>query len=152
MDSWKRFDEESLPPIESFYSKLTGTSISEEDYQHAQKVWRVFECKTLGDYSDLYCQTDVLLLADVFENFRKTCLEQYKLDPANYFTAPGLSWDALLKKSKIKLELLTDYDKHLFIERGMRVASQWLAHATLRLIILKLQTTTPQNLIRISCT
>ena len=109
MDSWKRFDEESLPPIESFYSKLTGTSISEEDYQHAQKVWRVFECKTLGDYSDLYCQTDVLLLADVFENFRKTCLEQYKLDPANYFTSPGLCWDALLKRSKVKLELLTDY-------------------------------------------
>ena len=83
-------------------------------------VWATFGCKTLGDYSDLYCRTDVLLLADVFETFRKMCLRQYGLDPAHYYTSPGLSWDALLKKTGVELELLTDYDQHLFIERGMR--------------------------------
>ena len=79
-----------------------------------------FNCKNLGEYSDLYCRTDVLLLADVFETFRKTCLRQYGLDPAHYYTSPGLSWDALLKKTGVGLELLTDYDQHLFIEKGMR--------------------------------
>ena len=77
-------------------------------------------CLSLGDYSDLYCRTDVLILADVFENFRKTCQKQYGLDPAHYYTSPGLSWDALLKKTGAELELLTDYDQHLFIEKGMR--------------------------------
>ena len=72
------------------------------------------------DYSNLYCRTDVLLLADVFETFQKMCLRQYGLDPAHYYTSPGLSWDALLKKTGVELELLTDYDQHLFIERGMR--------------------------------
>ena len=74
----------------------------------------------MGNYSDLYCRTDVLLLAYVFETFRKTCLRQYGLDPAHYYTSPGLSWDALLTKTGVELELLTDYDQHLFIERGMR--------------------------------
>ena len=120
MDSWKRFDEKSLPPKEAFYSKLSGKDISEEDYKHAQKVWKVFECKTLGDYCDLYCRTDVLLLADAFENFRNTCSLEYKLDPANYFTSPGLSWDALLKSSKVKLDLLSDVDMYMFIEKGLR--------------------------------
>ena len=74
----------------------------------------------MGDYCDLYCRTDVLLLADVFEAFRKTCMKQYSLDPAHCYTSPGLSWDALLKKTGVELELLTDYDQHLFIEKGMR--------------------------------
>ena len=120
MDSWERFAEPRLPPKEAFYSKLTDEGISDTDYFHAQKVWETFRCVFLGDYSDLYCKTDVLLLADVFENFRKTCLRQYGLDPAHYYTSPGLSWDALLKKTGVELELLTDYDQHLFIEKGMR--------------------------------
>ena len=120
MDSWDRFNEPQLPPKEAFYSKLSDEHISDEDYAHAQKVWEVFDCKTLGDYCDLYCCTDVLLLADVFETFRKTCLRQYGLDPAHYYTSPGISWDALLKKTEVELELLTDYDQHLFIEKGMR--------------------------------
>ena len=94
--------------------------ISDDDYAHAQKVWKAFDCTTLGDYHDLYNRTDVLLLADIFETFRKTCLRQYGLDPAHYYTSPGLSWDALLKKTGVELELLTDYDQHLFIEKGMR--------------------------------
>ena len=120
MDSWERFDETKLPPIENFYSSLSASSISPEDYNHAIKVWKTFKCKTLGDYHDLYLKTDVNLLTDVFENFRNICLQQYKLDPANYYTSPGLSWDALLKKTNVNLELLTDYDMHLLVERGLR--------------------------------
>ena len=101
MDSWKRFDETKLPPIENFYSSLSASSISPEDYKHAIKVWKTFNCKTLADYHDLYLKTDVNLLSDVFENFRNICLQQYKLDPANYYTSPGLSWDALLKKINV---------------------------------------------------
>ena len=120
MDSWERFADTRLPPRASFYSKLTGNHISDEDYAHAQNVWEVFGCQNMGEYCDLYCRTDVLLLADVFETFRKTCMGRYSLDPAHYYTSPGLSWDALLKKTGVELELLTDYDQHLFIEKGLR--------------------------------
>jgi len=104
---------------EAFYSKLNGNSITEEDYEHAQKVWEAFGCKTLGNYHDLCMTTDVLLLVDVFENFRKVCMDKYGLDPVHYYSSPGLSWDALLKKTGVELELLTDQDMHIFIERGM---------------------------------
>ncbi|KAK3740268.1 hypothetical protein RRG08_031987 [Elysia crispata] len=120
VDSWERFEETQLPPKEAFYSKLSDEKIEDGDYEHAQRVWETFGCKTLGNYTDLYCRTDVLLLADVFETFRKTSQKQYGLDPAHYYTSPGLSWDALLKKTKVELELVTDYDQHLFIEKGMR--------------------------------
>ena len=120
MDTWDRFTEPRLPQKEVFYSKLSDAHISDEEYTHAQKVWETFGCLSLGDYCDLDCRADVLLLADVFETFQKTCLRQYGLDPAHYYTSPGLSWDALLKKTGVELELLTDYDQHLFIERGMR--------------------------------
>ena len=120
MDSSGRFSEKNLPPQEAFYSKFSDESIADKDYQRAQKVWTVFSCRDLGDYHDLYLHTDVLLLADVFETFRKTCLSQYGLDPAHCYTSPGLSWEALLNKTGIELELLTDYDMHLFIEKGLR--------------------------------
>ena len=120
MDSWDKFKETKLPPKESFYSKLNDEHITEDEYAHAKTVWETFECKTLGDYHDLYVKTDVALLADVFENFRKLCLEQYGLDPAHYFTSPGLSWDALLKKTGVELELFTDLEMHMFVERGIR--------------------------------
>ena len=97
MDSWERFSETKLPDKEKFYSKLNDEHITDEEYAHAKTVWETFECKTLGDYHDLYVKTDVALLADVFENFRNLCQEQYGLDPAHYYTSPGLSWDALLK-------------------------------------------------------
>ena len=99
---------------------MTDSHISDEDYKHWQAVWEAFSCTTLGDYHDLYLRTDVLLLADVFENFRRMCLHQYKLDPAHYYTSPGLSWDALLKHTGVQLELLSDVDMHLFIEKGLR--------------------------------
>jgi len=105
---------------EKFYYSLNGKGISDEEYAHSKEVWAKFGCRNLGDYHDLYVVTDVLLLPDVFENFRKVFQDRYGLDPANYYTAPGLSWDALLKKTGVELELLTDLDMHLFIERGMR--------------------------------
>jgi hypothetical protein len=120
IDSFDRFNETQLPPIEKFYSSLTDERTKQKDYEHALKVWITFMCKTIGDYHDLYLKTDVLLLADVFQKFRETCMNNYKLDPLHYYTAPGLSWDALLKYTKIELELLTDIDMHLFIEKGMR--------------------------------
>ena len=120
MDSFEKFSETSLPKKESFYSKLNDEHITEDEYAHAKTVWETFECKTLGDYHDLYVKTDVALLADVFENFRKLCLQQYGLDPAHYFTSPGLSWDALLKKTGVELELFTDHEMHMFVERGIR--------------------------------
>lgn len=120
IDSWKKLDEEYLPPKDDFYSTLTESNISDEDYDFATNVWKEFNIKTLGEYSDLYMKTDILLLADVFENFRVTCYENFSLDPAHYFTAPGLSFDAMLKNTGVKIELLTDIDMLLFIERGIR--------------------------------
>ena len=120
IDSWERFEEKQLPPKEAFYSSLNDTTITDDDYEHAQNVWNTFECKNLGEYHDLYLKTDVLLLADVFENFRNKSLETHSLDPAHYFTLPGFSWDALLQHSEVELELLTDVDQHLFVEKGIR--------------------------------
>ena len=120
MDAFEKFDENKLPEKEKFHSSLSGEGITDEEYAHAQEVWETFGCQTLGSYHDLYVATDVLLLADVFEKFRGVCQEKYGLDPAHYYTASGLSWDALLKKTGVELELLTDLDMHLFIERGLR--------------------------------
>ena len=120
MNTEERFNETKLPPKEAFYSRLSGEGIMDEDYKHALKVWDVFKMKTLKDYHELYNKTDVLLLADVFENFRNNSLKNYKLDPAHYFTAPGLSWDACLKMTGVNLELLTDIDMLLMVEKGIR--------------------------------
>ncbi|XP_065667913.1 uncharacterized protein LOC136088164 [Hydra vulgaris] len=100
-DSINRFNETQLPPKELIFSKLNDEDISDDDYSHAQDVWNEFNCKTFRDYHDLYNVSDVLLLADVFENFRDVCMNCYKLDPAWYYTSPGLAWDAALKKTKV---------------------------------------------------
>lgn len=97
MDHERRFEETTLSPPDAFYNKLTDSHISDDDYQHAQTVWKTFNMNTLADYHDLYLQSDVMLLTDIFENFRNTCMTSYSLDPAHYYTAPGLSWDAMLK-------------------------------------------------------
>ena len=120
VDSISRFSETKLPPKSKFCSKLNDIDISDEDYNHAQAAWKEFGFKTLRGYHDLYNVSDVLLLADVFENFRGVCLKYYELDPAWYFTSPGLSWDAALKLSGVKLELLSDYDMILMIKRRIR--------------------------------
>ena len=117
MDSWERFEEKNLPLKDEFFSKLNDSGISDEDYSHTKNIWEKFNCKNIGEYCDLYCRIDVLFLADVFENFRNTCLKQYKLDPAHYYSSPGMSWDGLLRITGVELELLTDYDQHLFIEK-----------------------------------
>ena len=118
--SINKLKETKLPSKEDFYSKLYDEEISDEDYQHAIKVWNTFNCQTLQDYHDLYLTTDVLLLADVFENFRKTCLKHDKLDPCHYYTAPGLAWDACLKETKQELQLLKGYDMLMMFEQGIR--------------------------------
>ena len=97
INSVDRLDEAELPPKSAFYSKLNDSDISDEDYEHAQTVWKEFGCKTLRDYLNLYNKSDVLILADVFENFRDLCIYAYKLDPSWYYTSPGLAWDAALK-------------------------------------------------------
>ena len=108
------------PPRKAFYSKLTGSGITEKNYNHVLKVWNTWNMKTLKDYLKLYNETDVLLLADVFENFRDLCLKIYGLDPAHYYTAPGLAWDACLKLTGVELELLSDLDMLLMVENGIR--------------------------------
>ena len=127
MDSFDKFDEK-LPTKEDFYSILNNQHISDDEYKHAQNVWSTFSLKNMGEYHNLYLKSDILLLADVFENFRKTCLEYYKLDPCHYFTSPGLSWDAMLKMTNIKLELMTDVDMFQFIEKGLRGGISYIAN------------------------
>ena len=120
MDSWEKFNEASLPDKDSFYSNLNLESITDEDYVHLQKVWEVFKIKNLGEYHDLHVQSDTLLLVDLFENFRDKCIELYELDTANFLSAPGLAWQACLKKTGVKLELLTDNDMLVRVEKGIR--------------------------------
>ena len=120
MDKVEKFNDPTPPPREAFYSKLSGRGISEKDYKHVWNVWNSFNMKTLKEYHELYNITDVLLLANVFENFRNLCLKIYKLDPVYYFTAPGLAWDACLKMTNIQLELLNDVDMLLMFEKGIR--------------------------------
>ena len=90
MDGWEKFEEASLPPKDAFYSRLNMKGISDQDYENAQQVWNTMEKKTLGCYHDTYLKTNVLLLADVFETFRNTCLKNCKLDPAHFYTTSGL--------------------------------------------------------------
>ncbi|EZA49493.1 hypothetical protein X777_12287 [Ooceraea biroi] len=110
VDSIEKLHETRLPPRESFHSSLTGDTVADDDYAHATTVWNRFAIENLGQYCDLYLKTDVLLLADVFENFRDTCIRSYGLDPAHYFTLPGYTWDAMLLHTGIEFELLTDVD------------------------------------------
>ncbi|VVC45707.1 Ribonuclease H-like domain,DNA polymerase, palm domain [Cinara cedri] len=119
-DSWDKLNEDRLPMKRDFYSMLTESDITEEEYDHAKAVWDHFGCKTLGEYSDLYLKIDILLLADVFENFRDLCMKTYSLDAAHYYTAPGLSFHAMMKFTGKKLDLITDYDMLLMFENGIR--------------------------------
>ena len=116
MDDCEKFRENHLPLIKAFYSKLNLSGISECDYDHAQRVWKAFGMKNLGDYHDLYLETDVLLLSSIFETFRMTCLEHYALDLTHFYTSPGLAWQACLKKTEVSLKFLTHADMLLMIE------------------------------------
>ena len=120
LDNIEKLKDPTPPPQKAFYSKLKGKGINNYNYKHVLNVWKTFKMKTFKDFLELYNISDVLLLADVFEKFRDVCLKNYGLDPAHYYTAPGLAWDAMLKMTKINLELLSDVDKLLMIEKGIR--------------------------------
>ena len=120
MDNIEKLKDPKPPPQKAFYSKLTGEGISNINYYHVLKVWRTFKMKNFKTYHEIYNKTDVLLLADVFEKFRDICLKNYGLDPVYYYTAPGLAWDAMLKMTGVNLELLSDVDMLLMIEKGIR--------------------------------
>ena len=124
MDSFDRFDEEKLPNKDDFFGILNGEHITDKNYKHAKNVWETFKINNI--VNDLYLGTDVLLLADVFENFRKTCKQYYELDSCHCFTSLGLSWDAILKLSGIELELMSDMFQ--FIEKGMRGGVCYISH------------------------
>ena len=120
IDEWNKFNEKILPGKDSFYSNLTLANISETDYAHANNIFKKFNINNLGEYHDLHVKSDTLLLADIFENFRQSCLKKYELDPAHFASLPGLAWQACLKKTNVELELLMDYDMLLMVEEGIR--------------------------------
>ncbi|GFW51080.1 uncharacterized protein TNCV_3593621 [Trichonephila clavipes] len=127
-DSFSKFYETQLPPQSAFFNSLTNENVSREDYEYAHHIWNIFQMHTLRDYHDLYVTVDVLLLSDIFENFRTLCQNYYKIDPCHTYTAPGLAWQACLKMTKVRLELLTDIDMHLFIEKGIRGGVAMISH------------------------
>ena len=120
IDEWIKFHEIPLPEKEDFFIRLNMEDITDADYAHAKRVCRESEVKNLGEYLDLYVKCDTLLLGDVFENFRNICLKTCKLNPAKIFSTSGLAWQAILKKTKVKLDLLTDVDMLLMIEKDIR--------------------------------
>ena len=129
MDGYDKFDIDPLTLTKfNFRSDLTGEDISDEDFEFYKEICNKFNIKTLGEYHDLYLKSDVLLLSDVFENFRETCFQYYKLDPAHYYSAPGLSWNACLKMTGIELELISDVDMYLMIEKGLRGGMSVISH------------------------
>lgn len=118
-DNWSKLVEDRLARKVDFYSALKEADVEDEDYDHAEDVWWHFGCATLGEYSDLYLKIDVLLLADVFETFRDIYIKAYAIDAA-YYTAPGILFDCMLKKTAVKLELLSDYEMLLIFEKGKK--------------------------------
>jgi hypothetical protein len=128
MDAPEKMEELQLPPSDAFFSRLTGQHVSIDDYQHAEKVWKEFKMANMGEYHDTYLLTDVLILADVFENFRSICLANYKLDPLHYYSSPGLAWDAMLKKTGVRLELMQDREMHDIIDKSIRGGISCISH------------------------
>ena len=120
MNSLEKFSEDRLPSIDSFYSNLRNETVSQDDYDYAQKVWKELNIQNLLQYTLIYLQTDVLHLADIFETFRDTCLTNYNLDPCHFYTSPNLSWNAMLYSTRVKLDLLTEQDKLEFFESQVR--------------------------------
>ena len=119
-NNWNRFDETELPSMKNYYSKLRLERITNEGYEHAKRVWNVFNIKNIGEYHDLYVQSDTAQLSDVFENFRNICLKEYELDSTYFVSTPGLALEAMLKMTGVKIELLTDIDMVLMAESAIR--------------------------------
>jgi hypothetical protein len=130
MDCFDKFKTTSFPTIEQCYSKLNKEDLDPKDYERATTVWKEFSMKNMGEYHDLYLKTDVLLLADVFENFRSNCLTSYKLDPVHYYTLPGFAWDACLLMTGVKLDVFSEEqnDMYLMVERGIRGGISVISH------------------------
>ena len=138
MNSFERFNEEKLPAKKYFYSsikdgkigddgKISDGHISVKDYLTCEKTWDKFGIKNMGNYHDHCLKKDVSQLADVFEKLIATCLKHYGLDPSHYFSSVGLSWEAMLKMTAVKLEKISDIDKYLFMEKGLRGAISYIA-------------------------
>ena len=119
MDNWEKFNETSLSEKDDFYNHLDMED-TDADYAHAKRVCKDFEIKNLGEYHDLYVQSDTLLSADLSEDFQNMCLKIYELDPAKFLATPGLAWQAALKNTKVKLDLLADINMLLMVEKGIR--------------------------------
>ncbi|XP_064631626.1 uncharacterized protein LOC135489925 [Lineus longissimus] len=120
LDRPSKLQERQLPPVEAFFDSLKKQPISSEDYEHATKVWRTMNCKTLGDYLVVYLQTDVLLLADCFEKFRAMSMKHFQLDPVKYISAPHMTFDAMLKMTRVHIDLIEDLEQYLFVKKGIR--------------------------------
>ena len=120
LDSMEKFQETKLPAKERFFNILTQSHISNEVYERLERMWNHFECRTMQDFCDIYLKIDVLLLAAVFEEFRDMSFNEFDLDPAHFFSVPGLTWCAAMKHTKASIELLTDKNMLLFIEKGIR--------------------------------
>lgn len=120
VNSWQKYKETQLPTKDKFYNSLHMRHISEDEYKHACDVWKYFNISSLGAYTDLYLKCDVLILCDIFENFRKICLQHYRLDPVYYVSSPGLSWDAMLLYTGVKLQLIDDLEMYQMFEKGIR--------------------------------
>ena len=131
MDGWETFEETSLPPKDAFYSRLNMKGISDQDHEHAQQVHKILEKKTLGCYHDNYLKTVVFLLADVFETFRDRRLKHYKLDPAHFYSTPGLPWQVLLKTA-------AGYYERMSVKKGAKTVNY--ATTSLGLCCLQIQT------------
>ena len=129
MDSWERFDETLLPDKKAFYSSLNMEDITDVDRRHANNVFKNFKLKHLGEYHDLYVQSDTLLLAEVFGNFRNMCIEIYELDPTHFLSTPGLAWKACLRKTRVELELITNIGMLVMVEKG---STGGICHAVYR--------------------
>ena len=138
MNSFKRFNEDKLCARKYFYSstkdkkisedgKISDSHVSIEDYMACEKIWDKFKMRKMGDYHDHYLKKDVLLLADVFEKFIDTCLKYYRLDPCHYFSAPGLSWDAMLKMTGVKLEKYLTLTSIYLLKKGTRGGISYIA-------------------------
>ena len=128
MNGRDKFLLTKLPPIDAFYSSLSEETLTPEEYDRAQNVWRKFGIENMQQYHDLYLNLDVLLLADVLKNFRQTCILDYGLDPAHYYTLPGFTFDAYLKFAEQELNLFTYSEKFLFIEKSIRGRSGVVSH------------------------
>ena len=138
MNSFERFNEKKLPARKHFYSstkdgkigddgKISDGHISLKDYLTSEKIWDKLQLESMGDYQNHYMKKDVLLLAHVFEKFIDTCLKVYGLHPCHYFSSPGLTWNAMLKMTCVKLEKISDIDKYLFIVKGLRGGISYIA-------------------------